>query len=323
MATGDDPTKPVPSPGRGPSSSSGRGPSYPILDLQDAVSRIKKFYEEEGKAAAPPASAVRHWGYSEKSSGGRQTISTLLQYGLLRDEGAGDARRLSVSKLALDILLHPQGSPEWLAALGNAARSPRLFAEILNKYSATGLPSDSTLKHYLIADRDLSAGGAEAVVKNLRASIKFANLDGVPPSARSSSKDSDVSVNTPQLKAEVGDIIQWESNGVLRFDTPKRVRAVQEHDGAMWVFVEGSATGIPLNEAIVEKREVRLVADAPQLPLPPAEIPMLAAEREWLRGSLSKETSYRLLVQGELGSKEIGKLIRLLEAQKMVLDDDV
>lgn len=41
-----------------------------------------------------------------------------------------------------------------------------------------------------------------------------------------------------------------------------------------------------------------------------------------MRGPLSKETSYRLLVQGELGSKEIGKLIKLLEAQRIVLDDE-
>lgn len=47
-----------------------------------------------------------------------------------------------------------------------------------------------------------------------------------------------------------------------------------------------------------------------------------AQEREWLRGPLSKATSYRLLVNGELGPREIGKLIRLLEAQKAVLDDD-
>jgi hypothetical protein len=45
-------------------------------------------------------------------------------------------------------------------------------------------------------------------------------------------------------------------------------------------------------------------------------------EREWLRGPLSKEASYRLIVSGDLGPKEIGKLIKLLEAQQAVLLDD-
>ena len=46
-------------------------------------------------------------------------------------------------------------------------------------------------------------------------------------------------------------------------------------------------------------------------------------EKEWLRGLLSKTTGYRLLVSGEVGPREIGKLIKLLEAQKMVLEDDI
>lgn len=45
-------------------------------------------------------------------------------------------------------------------------------------------------------------------------------------------------------------------------------------------------------------------------------------EREWARGSLSRETTYRLIVTGTFGPREIGKLIKLLEAHKAVLDDD-
>lgn len=46
------------------------------------------------------------------------------------------------------------------------------------------------------------------------------------------------------------------------------------------------------------------------------------SEREWLRGPLSREVSYRLFVSGDVGPKEIGKLIKLLQAQKDVLDDE-
>ena len=45
-------------------------------------------------------------------------------------------------------------------------------------------------------------------------------------------------------------------------------------------------------------------------------------EREWLRGPLSRDSSYRLIVAGDMGPREIGKLIKLLEAQKAVLDDE-
>lgn len=45
-------------------------------------------------------------------------------------------------------------------------------------------------------------------------------------------------------------------------------------------------------------------------------------EREWLRGPLSRDTSYRLVVSGNVGARELGKLIKLLEAQRAVLEDE-
>ena len=99
------------------------------------------------------------------------------------------------------------------------------------------------------------------------------------------------------------------------------------------MFVEGSETGIPMEEVTVKERRASdaeqskgLQKPSPTLPVSPLdwEIGYQAApgEREWLRGPLSRTASYKLLVTGELGPKEIGKLIKLLEAQKAVLDDD-
>lgn len=76
------------------------------------------------------------------------------------------------------------------------------------------------------------------------------------------------------------------------------------------------------SEDIVSEKiyEEKVVESAPARP---AEIVRTgSSEREYMRGSLSKNVSYRLIVDGELGPKQIGKLIKLLEAQKAVLDDD-
>ena len=45
-------------------------------------------------------------------------------------------------------------------------------------------------------------------------------------------------------------------------------------------------------------------------------------EREFLRGPLSNASSYRLLIAGDMGAKELGKLIRILSLQKELLDDE-
>ena len=52
------------------------------------------------------------------------------------------------------------------------------------------------------------------------------------------------------------------------------------------------------------------------------EAPIPKSEREWLRGLLSRGVGYRLVVSGELGPREIGKLIKLLQAHQAVLEDD-
>jgi hypothetical protein len=71
---------------------------------------------------------------------------------------------------------------------------------------------------------------------------------------------------------KVGDLVQAEIGGVLAFETPKRVRAIQ--DG--WVFVEDHEAGIPMEQAqIVEKGKAvvdpaaKPTVDAPRLPLDP------------------------------------------------------
>lgn len=76
-----------------------------------------------------------------------------------------------------------------------------------------------------------------------------------------------------------------------------------------------------MNETTVLERGVKPPPSPPFLAEAPSLRPQ-AVEREWLRGQLSKEANYRLLVTGEMGAREIGKLIKLLEAQKLVLDED-
>lgn len=51
------------------------------------------------------------------------------------------------------------------------------------------------------------------------------------------------------------------------------------------------------------------------------EVSQSSSESEWLRGPLSKSSSYRLLIKGDPGVKEIDNLIKILTAQKAVLED--
>jgi hypothetical protein len=46
-----------------------------------------------------------------------------------------------------------------------------------------------------------------------------------------------------------------------------------------------------------------------------------ADERDLLHGLLSRTVSYRLVIRGDAGPKELGNLIKILEMQKSVLED--
>jgi hypothetical protein len=70
----------------------------------------------------------------------------------------------------------------------------------------------------------------------------------------------------------VDDWVQWESQGVKQFPTPRRVRAVMEKDGEWWALVDGSDTGVPVKElTVVTEDGMPLHAD-PEVPAAEPEL---------------------------------------------------
>jgi hypothetical protein len=69
-----------------------------------------------------------------------------------------------------------------------------------------------------------------------------------------------------------------------------------------------------------EKMETVVANNPPQVA--PPIVAVDDGESEWMRNPLGRGKAVRVLVTGEMGGKEIGKLIKLLEAQKAILDDD-
>lgn len=63
--------------------------------------------------------------------------------------------------------------------------------------------------------------------------------------------------------------------------------------------------------------------DSPQIrkgsAAPMGGVMTLSGEREFLRGPLSREAAYRLLVSGDIGARELAKIIKILTLQKELL----
>jgi hypothetical protein len=148
-----------------------RSPSFPFLGLREALDRARAFYEAEQRNAARPETAAAHWGYSAKSSGGKQTIAALRSFGLLE----GDTL-VKLSGRALRILLDERGSSEDRERLlKQAALLPPLHSRLWERYGPE-LPSAQTLRLTLILDEGFNENSVDDFLGEYKETLEFAKL---------------------------------------------------------------------------------------------------------------------------------------------------
>ena len=148
-----------------------RSPSFPFISLREAVDRARAFYEAEQRNAARPETAAAHWGYSPKSSGGKQTIAALRAFGLLE----GDTL-IKLSGRALRILLDErEASEERERLLKQAALLPPLHSRLWERYGAD-LPSAQTLRLSLILDEGFNENSVDDFLTEYKETLEFAKL---------------------------------------------------------------------------------------------------------------------------------------------------
>ncbi|HET8955959.1 MAG TPA: hypothetical protein VFN18_09910 [Solirubrobacterales bacterium] len=154
-----------------------RSPSYPIIDLGKAVERAEAIYRHEGKYLAHIDSILGHWGYTARSGRALRQLAALKKFGLTSEEGSKNSRQIQLTELGLYIVM--PDSPERADALKKAALTPTIHRELQAKYP-DGLPSDSTVRWYLKAERNFTEQAAVELVAEYKATMRFAGLDKAP-----------------------------------------------------------------------------------------------------------------------------------------------
>lgn len=292
---------------------------FPFINLQKAIQRAKELVDADRnhKGLSIPM-AFAAWGYSEKSSGGFQTVAALMSYGILEDEGANADRRVRFTADGKRYFATELDEDKDMLRRRFASHPP-LLRHLIDEWGSR-IPPDHIARTYLKTEIGLNEQSARTVLGILKENLNYAGSIASGPA-------SDAAADTPDVAdpPSVGDFVQWVSAGTLQFSAPRRVRWISE-DG-QWIAVENSETGIPVAE--VQIVDAPAAVSAMQMPpvertaeVPGAVISPSANEIEWLRNRVGKETTVRMLVTGEMGVREIAKLITLLEAQKLVLDDE-
>lgn len=231
-----------------------RSPNFPFISLETAIDRVRAFYAEERRGAAPVARAAKHWRYSPSSSGLLQTIAALKSYGLMGDEGSGAERRLRLTDMALRVILDTRAeSPERLELIRRAALNPSVSSEVHGGWP-DGLPSDETLNHYLIFDRGFAPQNASRALKILKENQRLASFPqvGYLSSAESIIEDKNVADAEEDL-SQVSDW-KWNSSGSPRQVAANPTSPPKFYGGAAAVVggSHSSTPPLPFTEQILD-----------------------------------------------------------------------
>jgi len=159
-----------------------RSPSYPAINLEQAIKRAGEIWTREQDYAAPLSAVFSLWGYKAGAGNANLAVAALRKFGLVEYEGIGDARKVKLTPLAVQILNHPDPDRR-SQAVKQAALRPEIHRELWEKYQGR-LPSDDTLRWELERERDFSRSGAAEFIPEYRQTIAFARLsesDSVEP----------------------------------------------------------------------------------------------------------------------------------------------
>lgn len=293
-----------------------RSPKYPNFSLRQAVKQAEKIFRADRRNTINRADAVAHMGYSGLSGPADKSLATLVQYGLLERVGKGEVR---VSNTMFEIL-HPEGPQQRAEALAKAAYSPEVFKAIRARFPEGASPE--SLRSFLVRE-DFMDRAIDPIMKAFTDTAAYLKQEGASDSGGGAifgeaeselpdDADEDVSVYGG---AGVGDLVQWESQGALQLEKPTRVRAVSP-DG-LWVALEGSTTGIPMDQVIVQERAAASPPAPPRFPMEQVKPPAPPFDGEPYRVSLTRGA-----VEGEFRLRSLSdadELIEALNAFKLLL----
>lgn len=150
----------------------GLSPNYPAIGLRAAVDKISILYKKDGLAPCPKGAALGNLGFEKEHGEAGRMLSALKSFGLIEEADA----QIKLAQRGIDIVVRQTTDPKRAEALRDAVAGPDIYREILKQYQQSGLPSDSTMKSWLIAVKRFNPNAVEALVRDFKDTLEFAGL---------------------------------------------------------------------------------------------------------------------------------------------------
>ena len=239
-----------------------RSPSFPFIPLQTAIERLTAYEQTFGRHDTPANKVGRAWKMKDGSSQAFQTLAALKSFGFVDYRGSGPSRATFLTDDARRYLRAHQDSIR-RQVVTHAALKPKIIERFWREWGPDR-PIDDVCIDTLHFQHGFTQSAAETFLRVYDATIAFAGLASAPNG--SDADDEDVG-GDPAPEVEVGDFVQVEMNGVLALAKAERVRAVQEHDGKLWFYIENSEAAVPAEQIRLEKKGAPVQAAGPP-PIP-------------------------------------------------------
>lgn len=145
-----------------------KNPRVPAISLSNALDRVLRVYEKEGRHPIANDVAAVDIGYASADSGpARTALASLKYFGLLVDSGP---QSVAVSQ-DVESFKYTQDEREKSELLAKWVSNPKVYSELLAVYS-TSLPSAAAIKHQFIK-MGFSPKNVDSCVKNFLESVEF------------------------------------------------------------------------------------------------------------------------------------------------------
>lgn len=148
-----------------------RSPGYPMIDLKEAIEKVKVLWEKDKTNSIPREVAAEHLGYGSSGGYSGRVLAALKHFDLISIK-EGD---IILTERAIDLALHSPSDKVYQDIVKNIALNPSTYEDIFNFYNGS-LPSDSTLKVKLIKEYKFNADKVDRFISNFRSTIDFAGL---------------------------------------------------------------------------------------------------------------------------------------------------
>ncbi len=205
-----------------------RSPSYPIVPLEVALTRLVEFEAHFRRSPARRGKAGEAWGIKAKAYADR-TLAALGYFGLLEYQGAGKDRQIVISDEGRKYLRAQQEGMK-REVVKAAALRPKQIAKFWSEWRMDR-PADAVCLDELMFKNDFSEAGAREFLKVYDATISFAKLsdsdkidhDLLDEELKEERDDEDPPLLRHRFKSKRQSL--WKANGNSRLDCCQKAQA--------------------------------------------------------------------------------------------------